>query len=349
MQTNRRTLAEIAELIGGVVAGNGNLEVNGVAGLAEAQPGDLSFLTNPKYAHELAKTRATAVIAAPQVKDAPCALIHVPNPDIAFSKATEAIMPPLPVPDPGIHPTAIIAADAVIGTGVTIGAYAVVENGARIGDRTVLWPGVFVGERTVLGADCVVHPNAVIYHDCLIGTRVILHAGVVIGCDGFGYSWDGTCHRKIPQRGLVVLGDDVEIGSNTVVDRARFGRTVVDTGTKLDNLIQIAHNVRVGKHCVFAALSGVSGSTKVGDYTMMGGQAATVGHIDIAPRTIISAKSVATRSSDSPEHITGFPARPHAEFLRDLANIRKIGEMRSIIKDLTRRIEALESQTENHS
>lgn len=348
MAVTPRSVMELAEVVGGTVLGGQDIKITGVAGLAEAQSGDISFLANPKYEHLLHQTGASAVIVGRHVTEGPCMLIQVDNPDLAFAQVVECILPPVPKLPAGIHPTALIHPDAVLGTDVAVGPHVVIEQGARIGNASVIHAGVFVGERSVVGADSVLHPNVVIYHDCTLGARVILHAGVVIGCDGFGYAWDGTKHAKIPQRGTVEIGDDVEIGSNTVVDRARFGKTVVARGTKLDNLIQIAHNVRVGEHCVFAALSGVSGSTQIGAGTMMGGQAATVGHIAVGPRNIISARSVATRNTGEGEHITGFPARPHREFLRDLANIRKISEMRDMIKELERKVDALESQTKDN-
>ncbi|MDZ4198316.1 MAG: UDP-3-O-(3-hydroxymyristoyl)glucosamine N-acyltransferase, partial [Kiritimatiellia bacterium] len=252
------TAQEIADAVGGDLEGDGRVVLSGIAGVREARPGDLTFVANPRYATDLASTRAgAALVARDWSKPAPCVLIRVDNPDHSFAQAAERFAPAPVQPQPGIHPSAVIAPDAVLGADVCIGPCCVLESGCRIGDRTVLFAGVYVGHQSAIGADGHIYPHVSIRERCRIGNRVILHNGVVLGSDGFGYSVDekGVRH-KIPQIGSVEIGDDVEIGANTTVDRARFGRTVIGNGVKIDNLVQIAHNVTVGDHSVIVSQSG---------------------------------------------------------------------------------------------
>ncbi|MFH0910983.1 MAG: UDP-3-O-(3-hydroxymyristoyl)glucosamine N-acyltransferase [Planctomycetota bacterium] len=342
MRFNECTLEEIARVVQGVLEGGEPAAVvRGVASLAEAGEGDLSFLANPRYQNDLASTRATAVLVGGGVVSAPCALIRVENPDLAFARAVGHMAPPPPRPAEGVHPTAVVAKGAQLGRGVAIGAYVVIEPGSRLGSSVTLWPGVYLGTNVLVGDESILMPHVVVHHDCVLGRRVIVQSGAVIGSDGFGYVWDGRAHVKIPQVGKVVIEDDVEIGANTTIDRARFGTTRIGVGTKLDNLVQIAHNVTVGPHCAFAAQVGISGSATIGGGTLMGGQSGTVGHIELGPGSRLSAKTGVTKNLPGGEQYTGFPARPHAQALQDWSNIRSLARLRERVKELERRIEKL--------
>ncbi|MBA4389245.1 MAG: UDP-3-O-(3-hydroxymyristoyl)glucosamine N-acyltransferase, partial [Verrucomicrobia bacterium] len=259
------TVSEIAARVGGSVEGDGSALIRGVAGLQEAAQGDLTFLTNPKYASAVESTGASAVIVNEGwTGKSRCAVIRVKNADMAFTIAA-VLLAPKPVEfKPGIHPTAVIAGNVQLGRDVSIGPHCVIEEGARIGDRTVLVAGCYVGHGSVIGSDCRLYPLASLREHVRIGDRAIIHNGAVIGSDGFGYYKEGVAWKKIPQVGVVEVGDDVEIGANVTVDRARFGRTVIGNGVKIDNLVQVAHNVRIGDNTAMAAQVGISGSTIVG-------------------------------------------------------------------------------------
>jgi len=347
-----KTLTDIAAHVGGVVQGDGTLTVDHVAGLDAAGPGALTFFAVPRhatpaverYAALLAVTRATAAIVPRDIATAPCALIQVDNPDLAFSLAVRLLVPPPPRPETGVHPTAVVAAGVRIGQDVAIGAGTVVEPQAVIGARTILFPGVYVGAGTTVGADCCLYPGVVLYHQVRLGDRVILHANAVVGADGFGYAWDGHAHQKIPQIGTVVIEDDVEIGACTTVDRARFGETRIGRGTKLDNLIQIAHNVRLGAHCAFASQVGISGSTEIGNGVLMGGQAGTAGHVKIGDGAVFSARAGVSKNIPAGVHYTGYPARPHAAQLDEWGNIKALPRLRATVRELERRIAGLEAR-----
>ncbi|MBN1258124.1 MAG: UDP-3-O-(3-hydroxymyristoyl)glucosamine N-acyltransferase [Planctomycetes bacterium] len=338
------TLKEIAAFLDCTVRGNLDLSIKNLASLKEAGEGELSFLANPKYAPYLQTTQASAVIVAKDFNaEAPCALLLVDNPDQAFSRVAAFMAPPPPGLPLGIHPSAVVAENVKLGSDLAIAANVVIDKGVIIGDRVQIWPGVYLGEGAAIGNDSVLLPNVVVCHGCTVGERVILHPGVIIGSDGFGYVSDKDGHTKIPQLGCAVIEDDVEIGANTVVDRARFGKTVVGRGTKLDNLIQIAHNVELGEKCAFAAQSGVAGSTKVGAGTLMAGQSGISGHLEIAPGSLISAGAVVTKSLPGRAQYTGYPAREHKEFLEGWRNIKSLGRLRKTIKELERRIAELET------
>jgi len=332
------TLGELASHLGARLEGDAALRVERPAGLAEAGPGDLSFLANPKYAPQLAATRATAVIVGPGSPAAPCALLRVDQPDLAFGLAVGLLCPPPPPPPAGVHPRASVDPSAKLGPGVSVGPGAVVEAGAVIGERTILHALAFVGRETELGPDCEIFPGAVLYPRVRLGARVRVHANAVIGSDGFGYAWDGKRHAKIPQAGTVEIGDDVEIGACTTIDRARFGATGIGAGTKLDNQIQIAHNVRLGPHCVFAAQVGVSGSTRIGGGAMVGGQSGFSGHLEIGDRAAFSARCGVTKSLPGGRHYSGYPARPHELQLEEWRHLKALPRLRETVRALLRRL-----------
>lgn len=323
------TLREAAELVGGWVAPeNYEVKVLGVGALADSSEGDISFYGSPKYLKVLKKSHATAVLVPHGFgEEVPPVRVWVDNPGEAFAKLLAHFAPP-PIPVvPGVHPSAVIAPDAVLGEGVTIEAFVVVEPGARIGARTVVGAQSYVGHGSVLGEDCHIHPHVTIRDRCQIGNRVTLHPGVVIGSDGFGYEFREGRQQKIPQTGVVQIDDDVEIGSNSTVDRARFGRTWIQEGTKIDNLVQIGHNVTIGKHSILCAHVGISGSTRVGSYVTLAGKVGVNGHIEIGDGAIVTAMAGITKTVPPKEILVGLPAKPMREFKENyvlLQNIRKL-------------------------
>lgn len=349
------TLGQLAEQLGAVLEGGSPSDtVSRLAGLSEAEPGDLTFFANKSYRDQLVTSKATAAVVAPDTGPAPMALLKVDNPDLAFAKASLLISPPPAKPMPGIHPTAVIDPSASIGAGVFIGACAVVEEGAVIGDGCTLHPQTYVGPGSVLGKDCLLYPGVKIYHQVTIGARCIFHAGAVIGSDGFGYAWTGRGYFKIPQVGTVVIEDDVELGANTCVDRARFGETRIGMGTKLDNMVQIAHNVKLGPFCAFAAQVGIAGSATFGSGVQMGGHAASVGHIKIGDGVTILGMSAVSKSIPGRESgvdkdrlmWVDVPAKPMKEQLEEWRNIKHLGRLRKTVKELEERLRNLEKERE---
>ena len=329
-------LREAAERVGGWVAPeNYEKPVLGVASLDDAGNGDISFYGNPRYLKALRKSRATAVLVphgfAEEVQPA---RIWVDNPAEAFAKLLEVFSPP-PIPFvPGIHPTAVVASDAEIGVEVTIQAFAVVEGGARIGARTVIGSHSYIGHHAVLGDDCRVFPHVTVRERSVIGNRVILHPGAVIGSDGFGYEVRDGRQQKIPQTGIVQIDDDVEIGANSTVDRARFGRTWIQRGAKIDNLVQIAHNVTVGEHSVLCAQVGISGSVRIGSYATLAGKVGVNGHIEIGDGAIVAAMAGITKSVQPREVLCGLPAKPIGEYKENYVLLRNIHKLYARVKKL---------------
>ncbi len=333
------TVAEIARELGCAVEGDGSIEVRGIAGLREAGPGDISFLANPRYANEAEVTRASAVIV-PLDWSRPCAapaLLRVREPDRAFARVAERFSPPPVRPAPGIHPTAVIAPDARLGSDVSIGPHCVVDAGVSIGDRTILYPGCWIGNGAEVGADCLLHARVSVRERCRIGNRVILHCGVVVGSDGFGYTQDENgARQKIPQMGIVIIGDDVEIGANTTIDRARFGQTSIGNGVKIDNLVQIAHNVRIGDHAVLVAQSGVAGSTELGPRAILAAQAGVAGHLVVGENAVIGAQAGIMKDVPSGAFVLGAPGIPHVTFMRLQVLFARLPELFTQVRDLLR-------------
>jgi UDP-3-O-[3-hydroxymyristoyl] glucosamine N-acyltransferase len=336
------TLGELASQLGCELRGDPAVQIVRVAAIEDAGPGDLTFLANPKYAGELRATKASAVIASADVAEAPCAVLRTSNPYLMFARAT-ALLHPQPRPAPGIHPTAIIAPEAEIGAGVTVGPYAVVGARARIGNRSILHAHVVVGDDAVLGTDCLVHARVSIRERVQIGARCVLQDGAVIGSDGFGFAprGDGT-HEKIPQVATVVIEDDVEIGANTTVDRPAVGETRIKRGTKVDNLVQIAHGVVVGTNTLLAAQVGIAGSSVIGDSVMLGGQVGVTGHVSVGDRAKASAKTGITGNVPADAFITGYPHMDNLEWRKAYAVFRRLPEMRKQLADLLRRLESIE-------
>jgi UDP-3-O-[3-hydroxymyristoyl] glucosamine N-acyltransferase len=339
-----KTLKEIAQLIAGEILGDADAVITGVAGIEDAHEGDITFMANSKYQSFLDRTHATAVIAGRDVvRGGSASLIRVDNPSLAFTKAVSFILPQKIVHPKGVHASAVVAPGAVLGKNVGIGACAVIEDGAAIGDNTVIYPNCFIGTDSSIGSNSVIYSNVSIRENICVGNNVIIHAGSVIGSDGFGFVTVNGVHHKIPQVGTVIIEDDVEIGANCTIDRARFDKTVIGKGTKLDNLVHMAHNVVTGKNCLIVAQVGVSGSTTIGNNVILAGQVGVVGHVTIGDNTIVMAKSGI--SKDVPENsvLWGVPAKPVNEEKKLLVYIGGLPKMHDTIKDLKVRIAKLEN------
>jgi len=330
------TLREAAELVGGWVAPeNYETRILGVGSLTDANEGDISFYGNPKYLKALRKSHATAVLVPHGFgEEIPAARIWVDNPAEAFAKLLPAFAPPPIEIEEGIHPTAVVGEGAVIGEEVRIQAYAVIEAGARIGARTVIGAHCYVGHHAALGEDCRLFPHVTIADRSQIGARVILHSGVVIGSDGFGYEFRDGRQEKIPQTGIVQIDGDVEIGANSTVDRARFGRTWIQEGVKIDNLVQIAHNVTIGRHSIICAHVGISGSVRVGSYVTLAGKVGVNGHIEIGDGAIVTAMAGITKSVPPKEILVGLPAKPMREYKENYVLLHNIHKLYERVKKL---------------
>ncbi len=336
------TLREAAEIVGGrVTPEHSDLQITGPASLDDAGPGDFSFYGSPKYLKNLRRTKATAcLVPGTFSEEVGSALVFVENPAVAFAKLLEYFAPEPVVFHPGIHSTAVIAENAQLAEGVHLGAHVVVESGACIGKGSVISAGCYIGQSVVVGEECLFYPHVTILDRSRIGNRVILHPGVVIGSDGFGYELREGRQQKIPQTGIVEIGDDVEIGANTTVDRARFGRTRILQGTKIDNLVQIAHNVAVGENSVICAQVGISGSTKVGNSVTLAGKVGLNGHIEVGDGAVVSAMAGVTKSVSPNEILVGLPARPMREFKENFALLRNINKLYERVKILEDRLAA---------
>ena len=339
------TLGEIARLLGGDVRGDGGTVIRGVRGIDEAGEGDLTFVANPKYQKKLLTTRATAALVAQAPEGATISLVVVKDPYAAMARALELFYPE-ERPPAGVSEGAFIDRSATIGGGVSIAAGVFVGRGARIDSGAVLYPGTFIGSEASVGEGSVLYPNVTVYRKCLIGRRVILHAGVVVGSDGFGFANPGRENLKVPQVGFVQIDDDVEVGANTTIDRGTLGRTWIQRGAKIDNLVQIAHNVVIGENSVIVAQVGISGSTKLGRSVIIGGQAGLVGHITLGDGVMVGAQSGVAKDVPSGEIVTGSPTMPHREWLRFQVHLAKLPELRKTVSSLTRKIEELESKLE---
>ena len=332
------TLSELARWVDGdIVRGGLDLSLTGMAALDAAGPHDVSFLGNEKYHGQFLQTHAAAVIVPRGVTDGPegCALIAVENPSLAFAVVVRHFAAATKAFVPGIHPRAFVdPAAALDAAKVRVQAGAVVMAGASVGEGSDIGPNAVVSEDAVIGSDCRIMAGASIRERCVLGNRVILQPGAVIGSDGYGYEFSEGRHVKIDQVGTVEIGDDVEIGANTTVDRARFGKTLIGEGTKIDNLVQIGHNCVIGKHCLIVALTGISGSTRLGDYVTVAGQAGIAGHMTIGPKTILSGRSGVTRNLPGGQVYGGNPAQPLREEMKMQALVRRLPKLIARVKEL---------------
>ncbi len=335
---------ELAELLNGTAQGDTTRELRGVASLESAGPEDLTYAEGARAIAGAAQSRAGCILVPAGATLAGQTTIAVAHPKLAFIRAAQALYPPR-AGVPGVHPTAVIAPDAALGERVSVGPYVVIESRVAVGAGTRLAAGVFLGEGAQVGEECVLHPRVSVYAGARIGNRVILHAGVVVGADGFGYVFAEGRHVKFPQLGQVIIEDDVEIGPNSTVDRGSLGTTVVGEGTKIDNLVQIAHNVRVGRHCVIAAQTGISGSVEIGDYVVMGGQVGIGDHVRVEARAVLGggAGILPGKIVREGEIVWGRPGRPLAEFKRLYAHYANLPALAQKVKDLSRRLGERES------
>ncbi len=349
------TIREIAEWLGGEIADGifeSKPEIDRVAKIEEAGPGSLTFLANPKYEKYLGTTNATAVLVSKKLDlkkiegRASLIFIRVDDPYVAFLHILKRLTPSIDPFKSGIHPTAVISSTAVMGDNISIGAYAVIGENAVIGKNTKIGEGCIIGMHVQIGEDCAIYPNVVVYHQCIIENRVILHSGTVIGSDGFGFApkTDGT-YEKIPQLGIVVIEDDVEIGANTTIDRAVMGDTRIKHGVKIDNLVQVAHNVVIGENTVIAAQTGISGSTKIGKHCMIGGQVGLSGHIEIADNTIIMAQSGIHDNIKEPgKSYFGYPADEARKAQRAYIAVKMLPDMLREFTALKKKVADLEQR-----
>ena len=344
-QTRGYRLAEIVARLGGELVGDPNVTVCQVAPLERAGADEIGFISQAKYLKQLEGSRAGAVILAPDARGA-TALPRIlsPNPYLYFARVSALLNPPPPV-RPGIHPRATVGARAMVDGTAEIQAGAVVGECASIGARAVIGPNAVIGENSVVGEDCRLYANVTVYHDCRIGHRVILHSGCVIGSDGFGLAPDQGRWEKIPQIGRVIIGDDVEVGAGTTVDRGALDDTVIEDGVKLDNLIQVAHNVTIGAHTAIAACTGIAGSAKIGRHCTIGGAAMIFGHIEIADGTRISTNTLITKSLVKPgTYTSALPFSEHEVWQRNAVHLRHLDKLVERIKQLERKVAELEGK-----
>jgi len=343
------SISELLDLTDGELLHPGNAaDITGMASLDEAGPEDVSFLGNEKYHQDYLKTSAAVVLLPEGVPEQPApdksvALVRVKNPSIAFADLAKHFFAAREFM-PGVDPSACIAMEVHFDPDkVCIKAGAVIESGASIGEGTEIGPGAVLGSGVHIGKNCLLHANVTVREGCMIGDRVILQPGCVIGSDGYGYELIDGRHEKVDQFGIVVLEDDVEIGANTTIDRARFGKTTIGEGSKIDNLVQIAHNVKIGKHCLVVAQSGLAGSSSLGDYVTLAAQTGVSGHIMIHDRAVLSARAAALKDLDGDTVYMGMPARPLREEQKKLASVARLPKLVKELRDLRHRIEELES------
>ncbi len=337
-------LSELCLLLHGELVGDGEIDIKSLAKIEDAGEGDLTFLANPRYEKFLDKTNASAILVSKGIETLKIPHIRVDDPYISFQKSLNLIYPEHKSLFTDIHPSAIVSDGVSIANNVGIGPFVYIAPGAEIGENTVIYPGCIIEENVKIGKNCKLSPNVSINYNCEIGNNVIIHSGVVIGSDGFGFAPSGQRYGKIPQVGKVVIENDVEIGANCAIDRATIGETRIKNGCKLDNLIQIAHNVVVGEDTVIAAQSGISGSTKVGKHVTIAGQVGVIGHIEVGDNAILAAKSGISKSVPTGEVLFGIPAIPLAKQKKIEVISRHLPEMSKKIHQMEKTIIKLEEQ-----
>ncbi|MGB4600670.1 MAG: UDP-3-O-(3-hydroxymyristoyl)glucosamine N-acyltransferase [Trichlorobacter sp.] len=338
-----KTLQELADYLGGTVRGDAGLVVNGLAPLEAAGPDKITFLANPRYAAKVAETKAGAVLMAPGGEAYGRNVIELANPYLGFAKLLTLFYtvahPPL-----GVLPEAVVGTNVNLGEGISIYPGAVIGNNVTIGDRVVIHPGAVIYDGVVIGEKSVIHANAVVREHCRLGKRCKLQPGAVVGSDGFGYAPDGNSYYPIPQIGIVVLEDDVEIGANAAVDRAALEVTLIKRGTKLDNLVQVAHNCQIGEDCMIVSQVGIAGSSKIGNHVTLAGQVGVVGHVSIGDNVIVGAQGGVSGSLAANAYYSGSPSMPHKEWLRAMGVLPKLPDMRKKLNELEKKIAELEAR-----
>lgn len=335
-------LQELADILGGTPIGNPDLELTGVSGILEAKSGDITFISSPRYLAHLKETAASCVIVKDQVKDTPVAQLVVANPALAFARVL-GLFYPLQRPAAGISDQAWVSPAATVAGDATVMPFAYVGDGAVIGQATIVYPFVYVGSKAQVGNSCILYPHVTVRDGVTIGDRVILHPGAVLGADGFGYVFDKGVHHKIPQVGGVLIKDDVEIGANACIDRATIGSTVVGKGTKIDNLVQVGHNVTIGDNSILVAQVGIGGSADIGSYVTLAGQVGIADHASIDSETIIAARS-GVSGHVSKGIYAGAPIIPHKDWLRASILYGKLPEMNRKLRDLENRLHNIEQR-----
>ncbi|MCG3129356.1 MAG: UDP-3-O-acylglucosamine N-acyltransferase [Phycisphaerae bacterium] len=337
------TAEELARVAGATVRGDGAVLLRGVAAVAEAGPDELTFITQSRYAGQLSESRAGAVLVPRNFGPAPMTALLCDRVDAALAAVLGALKPEAWSPPVGAHELSWLDPQAVLEAGVRVGPFVTVAPGSRVGSGSILHPGVFVGRDVRIGRDCVLGPSAVVHDGCVLGDRVVLKAGAVIGGDGFGFYFDGKAHRRVPHAGNVVLEDDVEIGSGTCVDRAKFGSTHIAAGTKIDNHVQVGHNCRIGRATVIAAQTGLSGSTRIGDFCVLAGRSGSVDGATIASKSTVAAVSVVVDQTTEGQVVMGYPAKDAALERRIIAAQRRLPDLLAEVRDLRKRLERLEA------
>ena len=340
------TVGELAKKLGATVEGDASRTITGVAGIREAGNGDITFVADARYADAVAATKASAVVVAKTWdRSCPAPMIRVDNVEHAFTQIALWFAPPPVKPAPGVHPTAVVAAGVQLGEGVSIGPHCVLEPGVKVGARTVLFAGCYLGHGVTVGSDSRLYPHVSVREHGQIGDRTIIHNGTVIGSDGFGYAADQDgVRKKIPQIGIVVIGNDVEIGANVAIDRARFGKTQIGNGVKIDNLVQIAHNVVIGDHAVIVAQVGIAGSCHIGAHAILAGQVGVAGHLVIGDGAIVEAQSGILRDVPPKARMFGSPAWPADQAMRSHAVVMRLPELRKQVLEIGRRLAAIEKK-----
>lgn len=332
-------VSAIAELVQGEACGDTEREILGVAALETAGPAELAYVEGTRALEQAAASRAGCLLVNRGGGLPGHTTIAVANPKLSLIRAAEALHP-ASSPAPGVHPTAVIAKGALLAPDCWVGAHVMIEHDVIVGPGTQLWPGVFLGAGVRVGAHCVLHPHVTVYSGAQIGDRVILHAGVVVGSDGFGYVLAEGRHVKFPQLGRIVIEDDVEIGSNTTLDRGSLGVTVIGQGTKIDNLVQIAHNVKIGRHCIIVSQTGISGSAEIGDYVVMAGQVGVGEHAHIEDRVVVGGQSgvLPGKIVRSGSVVWGTPCRPMSEFKKTVARLARLDALAEKVKALAQQL-----------
>ena len=337
----KKTLRDLANLIGGEVTGNAHLVISGVSSIEKAREGEITFITQSKYLPMARETKASAIIAAETIEDIDKPFILTDNPYLAYAKIA-TLFHPHPEPKPGIAENTIVGEGTRIGKDVSIYPFVYIGKKATIGDGVIIYPHTFIGDETCIDQGTIIYSNVSIRERCRIGKRVIIHSGTVIGSDGFGFAPDGNCYHKIPQIGTVQIDDDVEIGANNTIDRGALGTTWLKRGVKTDNLVHIAHNVVVGEDTLLVAQVGISGSTTIGKHVTLAGQVGVVGHLEIGDNTIVGAKTGVSGSVPADTIVSGYPHMPHRQWLKSSRCFPLLPEMRKTLKHLEERMKQVE-------
>jgi UDP-3-O-[3-hydroxymyristoyl] glucosamine N-acyltransferase len=339
-QVHGWTLGEIADMVGGELVGPADLRITRCVPAGYEDPHGITFAESDEYLSRCLATTVGAIVVPRSTPALDVPTVRVDSPRFAFGVLLSRFARALPLAH-GVHPTAVVSPSAFVDPTASIGAYAVVEDGAQIGAGCRVYAFAYVGESCVLGEGCTVFPHAVLYQDVVLGARCTVHSGAVVGADGFGFVWDGKKQQKVPQIGGVLIGDDVEIGANSCIDRATCGETLIGGGTKLDNLVQIGHNVAIGEHSVVAAVSGIGGSTKIGNHVTLGGHVAVADHVSIGDDVVVGGRSAVFQNLEDPGQYVGFPPLPAATAMRVLALQVRLPELFRRLKQLEDEVKAL--------